>query len=70
MRPRVCICCGERMSEENSFSRNPNMCASCSSMADGMTDKESSLEQDEDITTLRADMPSRPPNPEEVQLQE
>jgi len=39
-------------------------------MADGMTDKESSLEQDEDITTLRADMPSTPPNPEEVQLQE
>ncbi len=34
---RVCVCCGEAMPEQNSaHSRNPNMCASCSSMADGM----------------------------------
>src|SRR5262245_12692245 len=40
MRPRVCICCGEPMSERGgAFSRNPNMCASCSSMADGMGDE-------------------------------
>jgi hypothetical protein len=37
MMPRVCVCCGEPISEkENVFSRNPNMCASCSSLADGM----------------------------------
>ena len=37
MKPRICRCCGEPMSEEgNTLSRNPNVCASCSSMADGM----------------------------------
>src|SRR5262252_2750692 len=37
VRPRICICCGEPMSEAgNSLSRNPNVCASCSSLADGM----------------------------------
>jgi hypothetical protein len=36
---RVCVCCGEKMSEKvNPLSRNPNVCASCSSMADGMED--------------------------------
>ena len=36
MRPRVCICCGELMSERGgSLSRNPNICESCSSLADG-----------------------------------
>jgi hypothetical protein len=39
MRPRICICCGETMSETgNLLSRNPNVCASCSSLADGMDD--------------------------------
>jgi hypothetical protein len=34
---RICICCGEPMIElDNSQSRNPNVCASCSSLADGM----------------------------------
>ena len=34
---RVCRCCGEPMSESaNGLSRNPNICASCSSLADGM----------------------------------
>lgn len=28
---------------ENAFSRNPNMCASCSSMVDGMGDENSEL---------------------------
>lgn len=37
MKTRVCICCGEEMpSEESLLSRNPNVCASCSSLADGM----------------------------------
>ena len=34
---RICICCGEPMVERgNALSRNPNICASCSSLADGM----------------------------------
>ena len=37
MNSRICMCCGEPMSEKgNALSRNPNICASCSSMADGM----------------------------------
>jgi hypothetical protein len=37
MKPRICRCCGEAMSEgTNALSRNPNVCASCSSLADGM----------------------------------
>jgi hypothetical protein len=39
MNSRICRCCGEPMPEEgNARSRNPNICASCSSMADGMED--------------------------------
>jgi hypothetical protein len=42
MNSRICRCCGEPMPERgNALSRNPNICASCSSMADGMA--ESSL---------------------------
>ena len=37
MSPRICICCGEPMVKNGkALSRNPNMCASCSSMTDGM----------------------------------
>jgi len=37
MKPRICICCGEPMAESShGLSRNPNVCASCSSMADGI----------------------------------
>lgn len=37
IRVRICICCGEPMVERgNALSRNPNVCASCSSLADGM----------------------------------
>lgn len=37
MNPRICICCGEPMPErDHGLSRNPNVCASCSSMADGI----------------------------------
>jgi hypothetical protein len=41
MKRRICICCGEEISERgNVLSRNPNLCASCSSLADGMDDGE------------------------------
>ena len=37
MNPSVCICCGEPIREPgNILSRNPNICASCSSLVDGM----------------------------------
>ena len=37
MSPRICICCGElRTDSETNLSRNPNLCASCSSLMDGM----------------------------------
>jgi hypothetical protein len=37
--PAICICCCEPMSQRgNSLSRNPNVCASCSSLLDGMDD--------------------------------
>ena len=33
---RICICCGEPMAQHgNALSRNPNICASCSSILDG-----------------------------------
>lgn len=41
MSPQVCKCCGEPMiAGGNELSRNPNMCASCSSLADGMGEDE------------------------------
>ena len=41
MHPRICIGCGEPMVEKgNALSRNPNLCASCSSMADGMEESD------------------------------
>lgn len=41
MKPRVCVCCGESMSERGgSLSRNPNVCASCSSLVDGAPEGE------------------------------
>src|SRR5574337_2043063 len=39
MKALICRCCGEPMPEQgNALSRNPNICASCSSMTDGMDD--------------------------------
>ncbi len=36
---RICRCCGEPIPNPgNPLSRNPNICASCSSLADGMED--------------------------------
>jgi hypothetical protein len=41
MKLRVCICCGEPMAPGASkLSRNPNVCASCSSLADGSEEPE------------------------------
>ena len=37
MSPTICICCCEPISESSrALSRNPNVCASCLSMVDGM----------------------------------
>ena len=34
---RTCICCDEPMAKKgNALSRHPKMCASCSSLSDGM----------------------------------
>ncbi len=39
MNPRVCVCCGELISERGgAFSPNPNICASCSSLLDAIDD--------------------------------
>jgi hypothetical protein len=39
-RSRICICCGEPMIERgNALSRDFNVCASCSSLADGMEEE-------------------------------
>src|SRR5579864_4445430 len=36
MKPHICICCGEPMAKAaKSRSANPNLCASCSGLADG-----------------------------------
>lgn len=40
MSRRICICCGEPMGPgSNALSRNPHVCASCSSLADGMEEE-------------------------------
>ena len=37
MKPSICRCCGERMTEDrNPPSRNPNICTLCSSRLDGV----------------------------------
>jgi hypothetical protein len=37
MNSRICRCCGEPFHPQgNLLSRNPNLCASCSSLTDGM----------------------------------
>ena len=44
MNPRICICCGESIVHlGNALSRNPNLCASCSSLTDGMDDSVGSV---------------------------
>lgn len=53
MNPRICICCGEPMAQRgNALSRNPNMCACCSSLADGL-DESDELQPPLDRSTQR-----------------
>ena len=62
MLPRICICCGEPMAPGgNVLSRNPNICASCSSILDGMEEREDfEVEKPRDVQ----------PSPREVQAEE
>ncbi len=44
MHPRICVCCGEQISEAGrEQSRNPNLCPSCSSLWDGMIEEDERL---------------------------
>jgi hypothetical protein len=57
MKPSICICCGEPIVEPgNALSRNPNICASCSSLADGM--------EQSSIASMDAGSPVEPNPPE------
>jgi hypothetical protein len=39
MSARICMCCGEQVGDKgNALSRNPNLCASCSSISDGISE--------------------------------
>ena len=65
MKPRICICCGEEISERgNTLSRNPNLCASCSSLADGMDLSDHSTLLEEKLPPTNQDLTPSPP-PEE-----
>ena len=68
MRPRICICCGEPMAPRgNSLSRNPNVCASCSSRADGM--EKSTLPAVADSAPAQCAAPPAATNPEAVAIE-
>ena len=60
MNPSVCICCGERIAEKgNALSRNPNICAACSSLADGMEEPSiASLEECAPVESPRKKNPA------------
>jgi hypothetical protein len=39
MNLRICMCCGEQMGDKGiALSRNPKLCASCSSISDGISE--------------------------------
>jgi hypothetical protein len=60
MHPTICICCGERISDTGrGFSRNPNLCPSCSSLWDGMDDDNGQLPPGQEPE--RARQPETPP---------
>jgi len=66
MKPSICICCGEPMNERgNALSRNPNVCASCSSLADGIDDSgigdfaDGSLPEPSTLQTIPEPRPER-----------
>ena len=69
MNPRVCICCGEPMAENNhGLSRNPNVCASCSSMADGIGETSTPPERSESSrapSSISESVPLTPADPGE-----
>jgi hypothetical protein len=68
MRPRICVCCGEQIAQRgNTLSRNPNVCASCSSLADGM--EESSLPDRAESAAFEGSQQPVAGTPEEVVLE-
>ncbi|HWV99447.1 MAG TPA: hypothetical protein VNZ64_07100 [Candidatus Acidoferrum sp.] len=56
---RICVCCGEPIAEKgDALFRDPNICASCLSLADGMPDSAPSRSADFDAKMpLEADFP-------------
>jgi hypothetical protein len=62
MKPRICVCCSQPIAEKgNALSRNPNLCASCSSLTDGMSEADT-------LESLRPEeeQPPASENPAEV----
>ena len=59
------MCCGESIGEQGDpYSRNPNLCASCSSMADGMPEScISNFPNFDDKRQVEADFHPLPPEP-------
>ena len=50
---RICMYCGEPIAEkDNSLFRYPNLCASCSSLSDGMPESNLSNFPNFDVNTL------------------
>lgn len=62
---RVCMCCGGPIRERgDAYSRNPNLCASCSSLTDGMPDSSvSSFPESMEQTVVKVDFHSAPVEP-------
>ena len=70
MKPRICICCGEAISEHgNTLSRNPNLCASCSSLTDGMDFSDHSMLLEEKLAPKGQDLTPGPPFEESPALE-
>lgn len=65
MTARICRCCGEPMAEgANAHSRNPNICASCSSIVDGMSESIEAQDVAAVLKILTEHLPtSAPPAP-------
>ena len=54
MNARVCVCCGQPLTDKAAvFSRNPNICPSCSSLLDGLDDPK----EVEEVQTPKPDKP-------------
>lgn len=65
MNTRICICCGEPMTRE-SLSRDANICASCSSLSDGMDQPEAQTQEASPAPGLVQDL--REPSSKPAQL--